>query len=115
MSLSRTLAQTLFTKNISSSSLERVLSKYNLESLLPSIVKELRAIKKSKSTNETLRIETPFALNDEAVKHIKGLLGAHDAVHNISINKDLLAGFRAHYKGVVYDGSVSRALKEFTH
>ena len=59
-------------------------------------------------------IESPFPLNDQSLSSIKKLVNGEDAEHLVTINGELLAGFKAKYKDLLYDGSAERIIKRFT-
>jgi F0F1-type ATP synthase delta subunit len=113
MSLSRTIAKALYTQKTTEGDVVSLLTKYNMLSLLPSIVKELKQFSLQGNKQDTLLIEAPFDLDVSAISKIKRIAGNDLASHEISINKNLLSGFRARFKGVLYDGSADRIIKQF--
>ena len=112
MTLSRKLAQIILKKDVKVQNLIEVLSTYNLLSMLPLILKDVKQITKNKNLNDTVLIESPFEVSDEAVAKIKRIVGNDLASHEVTINKNLLAGFKARFKGKLYDGSAERILKQ---
>jgi F0F1-type ATP synthase delta subunit len=68
-----------------------------------------------KKGNTVVKIESPFPLADEAIIHIKKVIGNGDAPHEVTINTNLLAGFKARCKGILYDGSAERIIRQLTH
>ncbi len=114
MSLSRSIALYLETSNTTLKDLEEVLGKYNLQSLLPEILRILSRKQKMREQKEMVEIESPFLLNEESLLFIKQLVKASEARHSVTINENLLAGFKAKYKDVMYDGSAERIIKQFT-
>lgn len=114
MSLSRNIATYLETSNTSLNELEEVLTKHKLQSLLPEILRFLSRKQKIREQKERVMIESPFPLSDESLSAIKQLVNGKDAEHTVTINGDLLAGFKAKYKDLMYDGSAERIIKQFT-
>ncbi len=113
MSLSRNIATYLETSNVNLSELEGVLVRYNLQSLLPDILRFLLRKQKIRQEKETVIIESPFPLSEDSLLVIKQLVKDEDVEHRVVINEDLLAGFKAKYKDVAYDGSAERIIKQF--
>jgi F0F1-type ATP synthase delta subunit len=114
MTLSRKLAQLMVEKNIHIDDVMELLGKYKLTSLLPSILKAVAQLGGDKHAADTLHIESPFALSSDAVAKIKRIVGNDMAAHVVTINTKLLAGFRARFKGKLYDGSAERIINQFT-
>jgi F0F1-type ATP synthase delta subunit len=81
-------------------------------SLLPSIKIAMLQMSDALEKKESIVIETPFPLSDESVKKIKRIVGNDIAPHEIVINKNILAGFQARFKGILYDGSAQRIIKQ---
>lgn len=115
MSLSRNIAQLLTGERTTPSLVIDVLTKYKMLSLLPSIRQALVQMSSRVNTNDTIMIETPFALTEESVKKIKRIVGNDIASHEVVINKKILAGFKARYRGTLYDGSAERIIKQLTN
>jgi F0F1-type ATP synthase delta subunit len=115
MTLSRTIATTLVEKNISVDVLVEVLRKYNLLQLLPNIKKELLHLERYTKMNESLIIESPFPLSSHAIEHIRSITKSGDSPHEIRIVEDLLAGFKARHKGILYDASAKKIIKHLTN
>lgn len=113
MTLSRKLAHLITEKGATIDDVTESLRTYNLLSLLPSILKDVRHMNRGESMQNTILIETPFEMNDEALARIKRIVGNDLAPHQVTINKELLAGFKARFKGMVYDGSAERVLRQF--
>jgi F0F1-type ATP synthase delta subunit len=112
MSTSRAIATLLAEGKTTPSHVYDVLAKYHMLSLLPSIVSALGQYKLSRNDVLTIMIESPFSLSDDAIIAIKNLIGTKDATHSTTLNKDLLAGFKARYRGMLYDGSAERIIKQ---
>ena len=111
MTLSRKLAVLIAQKDIQLDILISLLEKYNLLSLLPEIKKSLMHVKRLEEDEKLVHIESPFPLTTASLAHIKKMIRA-DAPEKVTINTDLLAGFRATYKGTLYDGSAARIIKQ---
>jgi len=83
---------------------------HGLESFLPSMMKVINwELKKMKEESEC-RIESPYELGKTAHNKVLKLVGAEDSV--FIKNESLVGGFRAEYKGVVYDMSMKNNLKK---
>ncbi len=115
MTLSRKIAHILKEKNIPSDLLIETLKEYNLLALLPNIKSALLELAVSEKEGSTIDIESPFPLSKDAESRIKRIVGNDLAEVRIAINKELLAGFRARYKGKLYDGSAQRIINQLTH
>ena len=113
MTLSRKIAQLIVTKNLSIDEVKNVLTKYKLLGLLPAIKERVGEYANSEKSSNTLSVESPFPLTDDTLKHIKGLVGEGDVPSEVIINKNILAGFKARYKGKLYDGSAERIIRQF--
>lgn len=112
MTLSRTLATMLVNKGLSVSDLVEVLGKYKLLSLLPEIKRSAALLYNQAKLSDTIMIESPFPLNEEAVSRIKRIVGNDLAVHSEIYNRDLLSGFKARFRGKLYDGSAERIIRQ---
>ena len=112
MSLSRNIAIILSKEKASPASLVTLLTKYKMLSLLPSIRKALVQISTHGSKNDALIIESPFPLSDTSIIKIKHITNSPDIEHQVIINKEVLAGFKARYQGILYDGSAERIIKQ---
>lgn len=112
MSLSHKFANVIVKKKIHIDDVVALLSQYKLLSLLPEIKRRLQQIGTIEERKNTIVIETPFDVNDASQSKIKKIVGDDSAPHTVTINKALLAGFRAHYKGKLYDGSVERVIQQ---
>jgi F0F1-type ATP synthase delta subunit len=113
MSLSRKIAKTIVEHAIKVEHLETVLREYNLVSLLPAIKDEVEKLY-SHASDSVVQIESPFDLSLESIATIKRIVGNDLAEANVSINKDILSGFKALFKGRLYDGSGERIIKQLT-
>lgn len=112
MTLSRSIANLIVRKGVSVDDVVESLRAYNLLSLLPSIKKEAEQMIHAGRRSDAIAIESPFPLDDRALARIKRIAGNDLADTSVSINKDLLAGFKARYRGVLYDGSAERIIKQ---
>lgn len=115
MTLSRKLATLIVQKNVNIDDVADTLRTYNLLSLLPSILKDVKQMGEEGSVHDTVLIESPFELGDAAIARIKRIIGNDIAPHEVTINKNILAGFKARFKGKLYDGSAERIIKQFTN
>lgn len=112
MSLSHTLAHSIVKKNLPIEDVVTSLRKYKLLSLLPSLLRTLQQIHKSNETRDSLIIESPFPLHDSSTNKIREIIGDTDGKVVTILNKNLLAGFKARYKGRLYDGSAERIIRQ---
>lgn len=115
MSLSRTIATTVVQHDVKAEQLVSVLSEYGLLSLLPVIKEEVEKLTSSRALQDTILVESPFPLSDKAQVRIKRIVGNDLANLEVTINKDLLSGFKARFKGKLYDASGQRIIKQLTH
>lgn len=113
MILSRKLANLLIEKKVSVDDITVLLAKYKLLALFPAIKSFVVETSLRNSVSDTLLIESPFALSEDTVTHIKKITGNEKSPHVVTLNKKILAGFKARYKGKLYDGSAERIMKEF--
>ena len=114
MILSRKIANLITEKNISADDLVGTLKKYNLLPLLPSILKIAKESTSRTKAGDVIAIESPFVLSPSAVSHIKQITGNIKSPHEVTINKNILAGFKARFKGKLYDGSAERIIRQLT-
>ena len=112
MSISRHIAALIISGKTTLSLVIELLTKYKMLSLMPSIKQSLMQMSSQVNAQDTIMIESPFPLSDVAVKHVKGIVGNNDAMYEISINKNVLAGFKARFRGMLYDGSAERIIKQ---
>jgi F0F1-type ATP synthase delta subunit len=112
MSLTRKIAKSIVEHEIKVEHLESVLTDYNLLSLLPKIKEEVKKLHGEKTNEDIVQIESPFDLSPEAVAKIKRIVGNDLAEANVSINKNILSGFKARFKGRLYDGSGERIIRQ---
>lgn len=112
MTLSRSIAELMVKKGVQVEDVEKTLRTYNLLSLLPSIKKEVGQLMRAEQETNAIAIESPFPLDSTALGRIKRIVGNDLAPHTVTINKDVLAGFKARYKGTLYDGSAEKLLRQ---
>ena len=114
---SKQLAQALF--ELSNEKVENVDTKFfdfiekrNLQAQLPSILFHLEKITLQDQEKKGIQIETAHDISDATVKEIKSFLKAEHLSEVKKVKKELIAGFRAKWNGVVYDGSIQTGLKK---
>jgi F0F1-type ATP synthase delta subunit len=118
MTLSRTIAQLIVQKNLPAQAgltiddVVETLRTYNLLSLLPSIKEAVLQSMRARKQEEAIHVESPFEIGSAALHKIKRIVGDDLAQTEVIINKDILAGFKARYKGKLYDGSAQRIIKQ---
>lgn len=115
MPLSRKLAICILQEKIPLDEVLNLLIKYNLLGLIPFIKTSLSQMSLDIHKHNTIMIETPFELSQDSVKKIKEIIGKQDVPHAIFINKNILAGFKAKYNGLLYDGSAERIIRQLTN
>lgn len=115
MPLSRTLALYIVNGKASLADVISLLTKYKLLTLLPSIKEALIQISSGVHKKDTILIESPFVLSEVSIEKIKGIVGDMNAPHEVIINKTILAGFKATFQGMMYDGSAQRIVKQLLH
>lgn len=112
MTLSRTIASLIVHKNLKVEDTVEILRTYNLLSLLPEIKESVKQMTERQGEENSISIETPFSLGAEALSKIQHMIGGSQAPVRVIINKNILAGFKARYKGKLYDGSAERIIQE---
>lgn len=112
MTLSYKIAKLIVEKDVNIDDVVVLLRKYKLLSLITSIKDQVNRLGKEVNQRDTIQIESPFEINDDAIGHIKRIVGNDLAPHSISINKNLLAGFKARFKEKLYDASAERIIKQ---
>jgi F0F1-type ATP synthase delta subunit len=115
MTLSRKIAELIVGKNLHVDDAIEKLREYGLMPLLPSIMDAVIKITRDQGSAETLRVESPFPLDATALARIRRIVGNDLAETEVTINKSILAGFKARFKGKLYDGSAERIIKQLTH
>jgi len=86
--------------------------KFKLEALLPKALMYLENKNKKDTEWNTLSIGSKIQINNEIVEKIKSKLNAIDTKNIKSeIKEELIGGFTATYKGVIYDASIKNQLK----
>jgi len=101
------------------------IQKRNLQAQLPSILYHLEKINELDREKHGIQIEVAHEIKHETVQKIKLFLTenlpARNATHNVAggpeivkVKKELIAGFRAKWHGVVYDASLQTGLKKLT-
>ena len=89
------------------------LEKNHLTSLLPNILTNLDRELDSHEKKRTAKIEVSHETSATLIKEIENFI-KKDPSHksNVNVESELIGGFKAEYKGRVFDGSVSNYLKE---
>jgi F0F1-type ATP synthase delta subunit len=115
MTLSRDIANLILHKNLQVEDAVEILRKYDLLALLPSIQESLAQMTKVQGEEHSIYVETPFPIEEKTIGKIQKMIGSSVAPVRVVINKNILAGFKARYRGKLYDGSAERIIKEFTN
>jgi F0F1-type ATP synthase delta subunit len=84
-----------------------------LESQLPNVLYRLEKILKKEDEKNKIQIEAPHDISSQTIKEVKTFLKVEQKENTFKINKDLIAGFRARWDGVVYDASFKTGLEKF--
>lgn len=117
---SRKLAKVLFVSLLSGTTpeklakgFEKYLQTNHLEGLVPKILEYLEIELKNHENKNVLLIQTSHEIASTVIKTIEEFAGK-DTAHrtNVEIEESLIGGFKAFYKGRVYDGSVKNYLQE---
>ena len=114
MILSRKLASLIVEKGVSVEDVVKTLTTYNLLGLLPAVLDGVEEISSHKKLDGVIAIESPFDLSNETIDHIKKITGNSKVKHDLTINKKILAGFKARFNGTLYDGSAERIIRQLT-
>jgi len=88
------------------------IEKRNLKAQLPSVLYHLEKIIELDKEKKGIQIEIAHEIKNDTVKNIKSFLKAEDLPEVIKIKKELIAGFRAKWKGTIYDASIMMGLKK---
>lgn len=88
------------------------IKKRNLEGELSSILYHLEKIIEKDKEKKGVVIETAHEISDQIVHNIKKHLKIEDLPEVKRVNKELVGGFRARWKGMIYDSSISSGLKK---
>jgi F0F1-type ATP synthase delta subunit len=112
MTYSRVLAKYIVDNKTSVDALFASLKSFGLLSLLPEICVEVKALRAKMLEQEKIEIESPFPLDNDAVARIKRIVGNDIAPYEVTISPKLLAGFKARFKGKLYDGSAERIMRQ---
>lgn len=92
---------------------ENFLDKNNLQTLLPNIVKNLEREVIVLHKKNTALIKVSHEVKDATLKLIEKFIDkAKSDPVKVEIDESLIGGFKANYKGKVFDGSVKNYLKE---
>lgn len=99
--------------NILVKNFEKFLETNHLRALIPNIQKNIDTELQNLLRENSLEIKTSHDISKKTVEMIEKFVGKDGGAPTI-LEKDegLLGGFRAKYKGRVYDGSVKNYLKE---
>jgi len=93
------------------SSVESYIKEYKLEPLLPNTIMYLEDKIKKDSNWNTFSLEYGLEISQEIENKIKEKIKATDSkITNKTENKDLIGGFVATYKGIIYDASIKNQL-----
>ncbi len=93
--------------------LETYLQKNHLEGLRPKILENLALELRDHERKSSVSLKISHEIKKEAIKKIETLVKKDEKDKTlVSIDPELIGGFRAIYKGVLYDGSVKNYLKE---
>lgn len=117
---SKKLAKALFASLLSGTapeklakSFEKYLQTNHLEGLAPKVLEYLESELKDHENKNALLIKTSHEIAPGTVKTIEKYIGKDESDKtNIETEKSLIGGFKAFYKGRVYDGSVKNYLQE---
>jgi F0F1-type ATP synthase delta subunit len=112
MSLSRKIATLIVEERTTVDTVTALFAKYHMTSLLPSIKEAVAQVSSTTSKKNVIEIESPFPLSQDAIRKVKRIVGNDIAEYEVTINKNVLAGFKARFRGILYDGSAERIIKQ---
>ncbi|MEN9852190.1 MAG: hypothetical protein RI996_133 [Candidatus Parcubacteria bacterium] len=93
--------------------LENVLTKWGKKELVLPILQKLQFYFETQRASDQICIESPFVLSQESLSTIATKITSDTDVEITQIQKpELLAGFRAVHKGILYDASAQRYINE---
>lgn len=94
-------------------SFEKYLSDNHLMGLVPNIIANLEREQEKKEKGKTAEIKTSHEIATSIIKDIEKRIGKESGDETkILVDPDLIGGFKAVYKGKVFDASVRNYLKE---
>jgi F0F1-type ATP synthase delta subunit len=88
------------------------IERQNLQAQMPQVIYHLDKIIELDREKKGIVIETAHDIKETMAHHIKTFLGAHELPEVLKIKKELVGGFRAKWKGVIYDASIMTGLKK---
>ena len=83
-----------------------------LEAQLPSILYHYEKIVEQEREKNGIQIEVAHEISDKTISDIKTFLKAESLPEVVKNKKELIAGFRAKWGGMIYDASISTSLKK---
>ncbi len=87
-----------------------------LLSFTPRIVKELEAKVRREVAYNMLKISVPYEPSESLVEYVKNYIHAQTGIvpiaHTIIVDPSLIGGFKATFRGIVFDGSISSVLQK---
>jgi F0F1-type ATP synthase delta subunit len=84
----------------------------HLQGLLPNIIANLVREQEALKQKRTLLIETSHEIKEKTVGQIEAFIGKlSEDLTETKVDESLIGGFRATYKGRMYDGSVKHYLE----
>lgn len=87
------------------------INKRNLKAQIPSVIYHLDKIIENSKEKHGIQIDIANEIKTETVNDIKTFLNAKDLKETVIIKRELIGGFRAKYRGVIYDASIATGLK----
>jgi F0F1-type ATP synthase delta subunit len=85
--------------------------RYNLWDLVPSVLSALANSSDSSEAFETIMVRVPKTLSEENEGKIREIVGASkDARLKVEIDRKVLGGFVANYRGFEHEGSFERVV-----
>ncbi len=109
---SKRLAKALIS-SLNSDAFEEFVERNHLGALMPNVVKNLERMSAEIKNENTALILVSHKISDTHVKLIEKLIEKEKS-HPVKVEVDesLLGGFKAYYRGKVFDGSVKNYLKD---
>ncbi len=92
---------------------ESFVDQNRLRALMPNVVKNLERMSQELENKNTALIRVSHEIKDTTIKLIEKYIEKEKSdPAKIEIDSSLIGGFKANYKGRVFDGSVKNYLKE---
>lgn len=82
----------------------------NLTHLIPEVLHHLKIFSEKQKESETLNIKLSHEVGENSLLEIEKVMEASGAKRNIIIDKEIVGGFIAEYKGKILDATIKNQL-----